>query len=126
MSYDYNDNGPPANYRKRSGARLVRDKKGRDCLVFWRKNDRLGFVSGVAVPAKKGKKEGTIKSGPNKGQKWIRFVASLEFRDRGETKVTSGFYNPETGKMRLPDFRWTVSTKARNGGYFGPGRKPKN
>ncbi|KAA9339865.1 hypothetical protein F0P96_04410 [Hymenobacter busanensis] len=105
---------------KHSGAKIKDSYQRRDgnggkervdapCINAWKVQDRK-ILSLVAVPCS----DTTTKS--KNSEKW---VCTLTLGKTGRKETETGFYNPETGKLTIPDRQMVVNPKAPNGGYFG-------
>jgi len=107
--------------RKRSGCKQGTGKTGLHYISGWNKSRGRGFITLIASQ-RKGGKDRMGNDRPNvcvnqKGEELLIYVCSVRFPHGVETYT--GFYNPNDGKLRIPDLNMTANPRAANGGYFG-------
>lgn len=114
----------PANYnqspqKKRSGAKMVMTKTGVRCITGWNYSRTHGMISLVAVQKRGGKaSNGNIHVNEcmtKTGQ--VREVWACTIQKKFQKDVTfTGFFDPMSNKLRIPDLNMVASVNAN---YFG-------
>ena len=95
-------------YKKRNGAKYhANAKNGVACITGYYYKRRLGLVTMVAAPAKTGKLDCTNAA----GQPVERWTCKFSMNEGFVTNFETGFYNPSTGVLTVPDLRVSASTK---------------
>lgn len=124
-----NNNKPTKNdeYVKHSGAKMRTSKAGKPAIFAWNYSRRLGMITLNASPQlatradkeRHGIAEGqTIEFVSKTGVVYTKYLCHLNVPLQAP-RLATGFYNPASGKLRIPEWGVVASTKANDGGYFG-------
>jgi hypothetical protein len=115
----YNNNNTSRNnnnqrpQKKHSGCRSKMGSNGKNVIFGWNYSRRHGLVSFVATM----KNEKNLCVNKN-GEELHIYVVTVTKAMQAKQTVT-GFFNPNDGKLRIPDLGMTANPKANNGGYWG-------
>lgn len=106
--------------KKHSGCRSKTGSNGKNVIYGWNYSRRFGLVTFVS----------TMKNDKNvcvnkNGEELHIYVVSVTVPMQPKRTVT-GFFNPNDGKLRIPDLGMTANPKAPNGGYWGRTAPSKN
>ena len=120
MGYNNNYNNYPSQnkQKKKSGAKCTFFDDDKVSLHAWNSSKSRGLISLKAFENKKSK-SGTISKGKNKGDQYVSLIAEVFYHRTGNTVIEPIVYNIDSGKAYLSKLNMVVSTKARNGGFFG-------
>jgi len=100
-------------YKKKSGARLVMGKNGKQCITAWKKT-KDAFFSIIATQRNKSQ---TVQS--DTGKIWESWVVNILNKTTLESKVFNGLFEQKSGKLIIKELGWVINPKAPNGGYCG-------
>lgn len=100
--------------RKHSGAKMGQGKNGKRFISAWNYSRKYGLVSLIASMRETGKNTCVNRN----GEQLEIFVCKVQ-KKYEQPQLFTGFYNPNDGKLRIPDLGMTVNPKAPNGGYWG-------
>lgn len=104
--------------KKHSGAKESIQKVGKNsgklAITAWNYNKNRGMITLKAFENKGSKR---VKSKNN--NTFVTLIAEIFYHQTGNHVIETCLYNLQTGKMFVDKLQMVVSTKARNGGYFG-------
>lgn len=118
-NYDrYNNSGGQQQQKKRSGAKESTIGKGKSqgmiAVTAWNYSKKRGLITVKAFQNKK-----STKSKSDKGNRFVSLIFEVFYHRTGNTIICPAPYNVDSGKAYLDKLNMVISTKARNGGYFG-------
>ena len=114
-------------YKPKSGAKLTiakpKDGASYACIVAWKVNRSNRQIMKLIASKKKEFKlqdgsRGLTEYQTSAGGTGEVWTCKVDF-GLGEIKFFTGFFNPQTKKLRIPELNYVASCSAPNGGYFG-------
>ena len=115
---NFNNGGTISTGKKRSGAKMGIQSKGRNegkiYVSAWKANKQHGLVKISAFENAR-----STRSESQSGNKFVTMMFEIFYQNSGSKVLEIAPFNLTSGKVFLEKLGWVVSTKARNGGFTG-------
>jgi hypothetical protein len=118
-NYQYNKGKGKGNGKqpKKSGCKFrsaSQNRNNADCITAWNNSKSRGFITLIACPVRD-----SLIVANERGYEYEKWVVTIKFKRDFSEKTFTGFFDPATKKLRIPDIQMTASPNASNGGFFG-------